>query len=166
MKKIPTVRYFKSPSAHLSTSFSPLSINPTDAPPQSSILIMKPTTTNHRNFRHLYSQPNIQFISYQDLHLQTHHQNQMMARTSSMPPSRNDGKKNKDMLCIGSQANYPIYWATKNFLLYLKRLVKNRQEGMDGWIDVNINENNNNNKKLIAPPEKCRKRTGKGDCWG
>lgn len=112
MKKIPTVLY-KSPSAHISQLlFPPFSINPTDAPPQSSILIMKPTTTNHRNFRHLYSQPNIQFISYQDLHLhlqthhQTHHEAQQqqqqqdishLLKPTSIPP-RNDGKKQRHAL--------------------------------------------------------------------
>lgn len=69
---------------------------------------MKPTTTNHRNFSSLYSQPNIQFISYQDLHLhlqthhQTHHEAQQqqqqqqdispLLKTTSIPP-RNDGKE-------------------------------------------------------------------------
>lgn len=107
--------------------FPPFLLIPTDAP-QSSILIMKPTTTNHRNFRHLYSQPNIQFISYQELQYPAY-QNQMMARTSSMPPSRNDDKK-KDMLCT-LKPIIPIYLATEIYFYTLSGLSKTGKRGWD-----------------------------------
>lgn len=116
--------------------------------PQSSILIMKPTTPTHRNFRNLYSQPNIQFISYQDLHLhlQIHHQNQIMARTSSMPPPRNDDKKRHTLYTLGSQANIQFI-GLQNFNMYILSGLSKWQEGMDGWIDLNIKKNDNNKKE-------------------